>query len=329
MREGKFIDQNKDRWLRYETPTEDADELADRFTNLVDDLGYSKTFYPRSKTTKFINALSAKMFRTIYLNEKKGKGRTLEFFKYELPLIFKRYHLELLFTFVFFTMCIAIAVLTCMDSYDFVRAVMGNQYVDMTEENINKGDPFGVYKDENAWKMFLQIAFNNINVSFMAIVFGVLGGVGTLYILFQNGIMLGSFHYMFFKKGLGMASILVVWIHGTIEISSIVIAGTAGIILGKGFLFPGTYSRKESLVRAGQDAAKIAIGLVPFFILAAFLESYITRYTSMPIFVSIIILILSASLIIWYFIVYPRLLYRNGFRFHDGKLHYPEEKINA
>jgi uncharacterized membrane protein SpoIIM required for sporulation len=324
MREGKFIDKNKDRWIGYQAPTEDADELADRFTNLVDDLSYSKTFYPRSKTTKFINALSAKMFRSIYLNEKKGKGRTLVFFKYELPLIFREYHFELLFTFLFFALCVTIAVLSCMDSYDFVRSVLGDGYVDMTEENINKGDPFGVYKEKNSWLMFLQIAFNNINVSFMAIVFGLLGGVGTLYILFQNGIMLGSFHFMFFKKGLGLASILVVWIHGTIEISSIVIAGTAGIILGKGFLFPGTYTRKQSLIRAAQDAAKISIGLIPFFLMAAFLESYITRFTSMPIFVSALILLLSAGLIIWYFIIYPRLLYRNGYRFQDGEVQYPE-----
>lgn len=326
MREGKFIDQNKDRWQTYSTPAKDADELAERFTNLVDDLGYAKTFYPKSKTTKFINALSAQMFRKIYLNEKKGQGRTLAFFKYELPLLFKRYHPELLFTFVFFTLCVFVAVLSCMNSYDFVRTILGDGYVDMTEENINKGDPFGVYKDENSWSMFLRIAYNNINVSFMAIVFGFLAGIGTLYILFENGLMLGSFHYMFFKKGMGAASILVVWVHGTIEISSIVIAGTAGIILGKGFLFPGTYSRKQSLIRAGQDAAKIAIGLVPFFLIAAFLESYITRYTSMPIFASLLILALSAGLIIWYFIIYPRLLYRNGYRYTHGKLQYPETK---
>ena len=257
------------------------------------------------------------------MNEKKGRGRTTTFFKYELPLLFRRYHPELLFTFVFFALCVFIAVLSCMNSYDFVRTILGDGYVDMTEENINKGDPFGVYKKKNAWTMFLQIAFNNINVSFMAIVLGFLAGIGTLYILFENGLMLGSFHYMFFKKGMGAASILVVWVHGTIEISSIVIAGTAGIILGKGFLFPGTYTRKESLIRAGQDAAKISIGLIPFFILAAFLESYITRYTSMPIFASLIILGLSAGLILWYFIVYPRLLYRNGYRYTDGMLIYP------
>lgn len=324
MREGKFIDQNKDRWEEYSKPTQDADELAERFTNLVDDLGHAKTFYPKSKTTKFINALSAQMFRTIYLNEKKGQGRTAEFFKYELPLLFKRYHPELLFTFVFFTLCVFISVLSCMNNYDFVRSILGDSYVDMTEENINKGDPFGVYKDKNAWTMFLKIAYNNINVSFMAIVFGFLAGIGTLYILFENGLMLGSFHYMFFKKGMGAASILVVWVHGTIEISSIVIAGTAGIILGKGFLFPGTYSRKQSLIRAGQNAAKIAIGLIPFFLIAAFLESYITRFTSMPIFASLLILALSAGLIIWYFIIYPRLLYRNGFRYVEGKLQFPD-----
>ena len=94
-------------------------------------------------------------------------------------------------------------------------------------------------------------------------------------------------------------------------------------------MFPGTYSRKQSLIRAGQDAAKISIGLIPFFLIAAFLESYITRYTSMPIFASLLILGLSAGIIIWYFILYPRLLYRNGYRYKEGKLHYPDPTLSA
>ncbi len=325
MREGKFIDQNKERWLSYQEPPADADELAERFTYLVDDLSFAKTFYPKSKTTKFINALSAQLFRKIYLNENKNQGRTLLFFKYELPLLFKNYHLELLFTFTFFMLCVLVAVLSCMKDFDFVRTVLGDNYVNMTELNIRNGDPFGVYKDKNAWAMFLHIAFNNINVSFLAIVFGFLAGIGTLYILFQNGLILGSFQYMFFQKGLGFSSVLIIWVHGTIEISAIVIAGTAGIVLGKGFLFPATFTRKDSLIRAGQDAAKISIGLVPFFILAAFLESYITRFTDMPIIASLSILFLSAGLMIGYFIIYPILLYRNGYRYFNGQLQFPEQ----
>ncbi len=135
--------------------------------------------------------------------------------------------------------------------------------------------------------------------------------------------MLGSFQYLFFANGLGYKSILVIWIHGTIEISSIVIAGTAGFILAKGILFPGTYNRMDSFKRGAKDAAKVLICLVPFFILAAFLESYITHLMSqtfdketnygLPVWLSIAILVSSFILITWYFIIWPLKLKLKGF----------------
>ena len=323
MREGKFIDKNKDRWQSYTQEPADADELADRFAHLVDDLGYAKTFYPRSKTTKFINALSAKMFRSIYHKQRSEEGRILRFFKYDLPLSFRKYHSVLLFTFLFFFLCVLVGVLSSMNDYNFIRSVLGDSYVNMTERNINRGDPFGVYKSQDSWNMFFYIAFNNINVALRCVVYGLLAGVGTLYMLFENGIMLGSFQYMFFAKGLGWQSIMVIWIHGTIEIASIVIAGAAGIILGRGFLFPGTYTRIISLKKAGLDAARICVGLIPFFIIAAFLESYVTRLTGMPIIVSALILLLSLVLILWYFVYYPIQLAKRGFVFEDSKLQRP------
>ena len=62
MREGHFIKQNIDRWESYQEPTEDPDEVAKRFTYLVDDLSYAKTFYPSSNTVRFINGLAANIY---------------------------------------------------------------------------------------------------------------------------------------------------------------------------------------------------------------------------------------------------------------------------
>jgi len=126
-----------------------------------------------------------------------------------------------------------------------------------------------------------------------------------VYVLFKNGVMVGAFEYMFFAKGLGLSSVLVIWIHGTLEISAIIISGGAGMILGNSILFPGTVKRIESLRRGAKDGTKIMIGLVPIFITAAFFEGFVTRYTTMPIWLSLIILIGSAAFIIWYFVVYP------------------------
>jgi len=325
MREGKFIDNNINRWQEYMDETNDPDIQAERFVNLVDDLSFAKTYYPQSKTTQFINGLAAKQFQKLYQNQKRRYDRLFTFWKYELPLLFSKYQKVYLFTFSFFLVCVIVAVFSSMHDQTFIRSILGDSYVDMTEENIDKGDPFGVYKDKNQFGMFINIAANNIRVSLMTFILGLFAGIGSLYLLFSNGLMLGTFQYMFFAKGLGWKSVLVIWIHGTLEISAIVIAGTAGMILGNSFLFPGTFSRIESLKNGAKDAVKVVIGLIPFFLLAAFFEGFVTRHTEMPVWLSSIILVLSATIIIWYFTIYPLLLKRSGLKVIKGKIIFPTD----
>jgi len=153
--------------------------------------------------------------------------------------------------------------------------------------------------------MFVQIAFNNIRVAFYTFVLGITLGVGSVYMLFKNGLMLGVFEYLFFHHGLGLQSILVIFIHGTLEISAVVIAGASGLVIGNSILFPGTYTRLESLMRGGKDAVKIIVTLIPVFIIAAIFESYVTRHTGMPLWLSVSILSASLAFIVWYFIYFP------------------------
>lgn len=310
MREGQFIKRNKARWDSYQQETEDPDEMAKRFTYLVDDLAYAKTNYPFSKIVKYINGLAAGIYLSIYRNKKEKSNRLVSFFKTELPLILHSHRRVLLFAFLFFITFMAIGIFSSWQDPSFVRGVLGDSYVNMTEDNIAKGDPFGVYKDADALLMFLQIAWNNIKVSFLCFTLGISCSIGTLWMLFNNGLMVGVFEQMFFAHDLGPKSILVVFIHGTLELSSIVIAGGAGMIMGNAILFPKTYSRIESLKRAAKDGVKIIIALIPIFIVAAFFEGYVTRYTEMPLPLSISILLLSLSFIVWYFVLYPRAVYQ-------------------
>jgi uncharacterized membrane protein SpoIIM required for sporulation len=195
---------------------------------------------------------------------------------------------------------------------NFVRLILGDAYVDKTNANIAQGEPFGVYNSESEFLMFFGIAANNIYVSLVTFVSGIIFSVGSVYHLFQNGIMLGAFQYYFFSKGLGLQSVLVIWIHGTLEISAIVIAGGAGLVMGNSFLFPKTYTRIESLKKGAADGMKIAIGLVPIFLTAAFFEGFVTRHTHMPIWLSVGILGSSLLFIIWYVILYPRKIYKTA-----------------
>ena len=83
-----------------------------------------------------------------------------------------------------------IGVFSAANNDSFVRLILGDSYVNMTSENISKGDPMAVYKQMNQVDMFLGITFNNIRVSFFAFMLGILFSFGTAYILFSNGIML-------------------------------------------------------------------------------------------------------------------------------------------
>ena len=311
MREGQFIRKNIDKWKKYQyEKPRNPDEMAGAFTELVNDLGYSKTFFPHSRVTRYLNGLASKVYLGIYRNRKEETSRLITFWKTELPLTIRKYHSELLYSFIIFMVFVLMAVFSTTQDQGFVRGVLGDGYVEMTESNIEKGDPFGVYKDDDKIRMFLSIALNNIKVAFMVFVGGFLVSIGTIWLLFENGTMLGSFQTFFFLKDLGWESVLVVWIHGTLEISAIIIAGGAGLIVGNSILFPKTMKRIDSIKRGTKDGLKLMVGLVPVFIAAAFLEGFITRYSTMPKPLSISILVLSALFIVWYFIIYPVMVSR-------------------
>ncbi len=312
MREALFVKQNSAKWKKYESfKSDNPDELAQFFIEVTDDLAYAKTFYPRSKTTEYLNGLASRFHQTIYRNKKEKSNRFISFWKLELPLLFKKYERALFYSFAFFIAACLIGILSAKYDEEFLKIILGNQYVNMTNENIAKGDPFGVYKQTDELPMFYHIAQNNLTVAFRTFVSGIFLSVGTVIALINNGIMIGSFEYYFFSKGLGLQSILVIWIHGTLEISAIILAGGAGLVLGNSILFPKTYKRIESFKRRAKDGLKICIGIVPIWVCAAFLESFITRHTEMPVWLSVSILGASLSFIIWYVIVYPNQLVKS------------------
>ena len=307
MREAAFLSQNQARWRQYDTrPAATPDELAARFVALTDDLAYAQTFYPASDTTAYLNALAGRLHQSLYKNQAEQPRRLGQFWAVEVPLVVARHQRALAWAAGLFILFTLLGALSAAYDVDFVRVILGDDYVNQTLANIRRGDPMAIYKSGGSSVMFLGIAANNLYVALRTFALGLTLGVGTLYSLFFNGLMLGAFQYFFYQQHVLLPSLLTIWIHGTLEIPSIVLAGGAGFILGGGVLFPGTYSRRESLARAARDALKLALGLVPVIVAAAFLEGFVTRHTEMPVALSLSIIGGSAAFIGWYFGVYPR-----------------------
>ncbi len=312
MREVEFLQKNQAKWKEFESllrkgHTENPDKLADLYIQLTDDLSWARTYYPNSKTTEYLNQLTIRAHESIYKNKSEDKKRIVTFWKDELPELYFKHRYKLLTSFLIFAMAIVIGLVSAANDPMFVRSILGDQYVNMTLHNIQNNDPMGVYKSANEVDMFFGITLNNIRVSFITFIFGLLASLGTGFVLMQNGIMIGSFFHLFFQQGFLTESLLVVFIHGTLELAAIIIGGSAGLTLGSGILYPGTRSRIKSFRRSAKEGLKMTTGLVPLFITAGFLESFVTRYTEMPVILSLLIIGGSLVFILWYFVFYPRL----------------------
>jgi len=317
MKEAAFVNQNKGRWEEFErileTPqSAHPDKLAELFIQLTDDLSFARTQYPGSRTSLYLNALAGKVHLEIYKNKKEDKNRFIAFWKFGLPETMYSVRRPLLYASVIFIVAAVIGAVSTKYDDTFVRLIMGDGYVNMTLENIRNGNPTKVYSGGSEMMMFVSITWNNIMVSFRVFVFGIFASLGTAFYLFYNGLMVGTF-IMFFasEQQLGQA-LPVIMLHGTIELSSIVIAAAAGFTMGNSLLFPGTYSRLTSLKAGAIKGLKIVVGLVPFFILAGFIESFITRYAFIHWSIKTVIITLSGALMVYYFIFYPIQLKKNG-----------------
>jgi uncharacterized membrane protein SpoIIM required for sporulation len=310
MKEITFLRQNEKKWLDYEEKLKEEEitdpaKVTDMFVELTDDLSYANSNYPDSRTQAYLNTLTGKVHQMVYKNRKESSSRFITFYTKELPSFFATYHKQLLISFIVFSTATLLGIISQLKDDSFVRLILGDYYVDSTIERIRNGNPLGIYGEENQFLMFVYITLNNIRVSFIAFVFGLLTAFGTSFFLVYNAVMLGSFFTLFYQHNALTSALKVVWIHGTLEISAIILAGCAGIVLGNSFIFPGTYTRMHAFKTAMKNGLKIIIGLIPVFILAGFLESFVTRYTEMHWLLSLSIIGLSLLFILFYFVYLP------------------------
>ncbi|RED26263.1 putative membrane protein SpoIIM required for sporulation [Flavobacterium cutihirudinis] len=311
MREIAFIKQNKEKWLEFELAIfgkakKNPDELANLYIQMMNDLSYAQTYYPKSKTVIYLNHLASQIYQKIYKTKRTEKNRIVEFFLTEIPLLVYEYKRYLLYSFILFVATVAIGVVSAKYDPNFVRLILGDEYVNMTLENIKKGNPMAVYGSGSNWGSFIAITMNNLYVGAKCYFFGIFAGIGTFFIFLNNCIMLGSFQYFFYEEGVFWKSVRGIWIHGSMEIFAIVIETAAGFILGASMLFPKTFSRLNSFKIGFKNSFKIFLSTFPFTISAGFLEGFITRYSiDMPNWLSSFIILLTLGIISFYYLIYP------------------------
>jgi len=149
-----------------------------------------------------------------------------------------------------------------------------SRYQSVTEPR-TPGQSLGESVDQES-ALASQIFTNNIGVTFYAFSGGLLLGLGTLYILLQNGVMLGVVAGLAIGAGNGRVFFELVSAHGVLELSCIIVSGAAGLRMGWAIIDPGTRPRGVALRQEVRAAIEIILGTAPWLVVAGLVEGFLT-----------------------------------------------------
>jgi uncharacterized membrane protein SpoIIM required for sporulation len=194
----------------------------------------------------------------------------------------------------------AAGVVLCLADPGFERFVLSGRMMDTIERR--EMWTHGIV----AIKPFAssQIMTNNIAVSLAACATGMFFGLGPVYMMLFNGLLIGVIGAACARAGMSLPLWSFVAPHGTLELPAIFIAGGAGLVLAQGLLFPGTLPRRDAIALAGRTAIRLLLGVVPILVIAGIIEGFISP-TAAPVAVKFVISAAMLTLLLLYLFV-PR-----------------------
>lgn len=220
--------------------------------------------------SRYLNQLLGRAHNAIYSGQKKSVGGIWQFYTREYPAIFRRFlPYTAAATAIFLLGAIAGSLLTISDP-DYMREFLPSNIVSSIEHHEMWTHSVVAVKPQAS----SAIMTNNLSVSFMAFAAGITAGLGTLYLLFFNGMMIGVIGVACGLSGMSISLWSFVAPHGVLELPAIFIAGGAGLRLAQALLFPGILSRRDSLATGGTDAVRLLVGVIPMLIVAGTIEAF-------------------------------------------------------
>jgi uncharacterized membrane protein SpoIIM required for sporulation len=228
--------------------------------------------------SRYLNQLLGRAHSIIYSGKKTSIRSMLTFFATEWPTLVWRMRGYLAIVAVIFVFCGMAGALLTLHNPDFAVQVLGPHMLDSIERHEMWTHSIVAIKPLAS----SEITTNNLSVSFLTFAMGATAGLGTLYLIAFNGLLMGVVGAACGTHGMSLSLWSFVVGHGSLEIPAILIAGAAGLRLGTGLLFPGHLSRQESLRIAGSEAVKIELGTIPMLIVAGLVEGFFSPLAVHP-----------------------------------------------
>jgi uncharacterized membrane protein SpoIIM required for sporulation len=245
-------------------------ELALLYRQVANDLSVVRQDGTARSTAHMLNQLLGRTHNIIYSSRKRSFPGVLTFLRKDYPRHFRRLLPYTLTAIAIFAAGALLGTLLTLARYGFMESVLGPAMVaTIHRHEMWTHSIVGMKPQESS-----RIMTNNLSVTFLTFAAGITAGMGTIWLIFFNGFLMGIIATACQQAHMSRDLWSFVCPHGSLELPAIFIAGGAGLRLASGMLFPGLYSRRDSIARAGREAAQLVAGIIPMLVIAGTIEGF-------------------------------------------------------
>jgi uncharacterized membrane protein SpoIIM required for sporulation len=281
----RWLEARKSYWSRLEhiiersgrrgvasIPYQELQELALLYRQVAADLASVREDPSSRRLSEYLNRLLAMAHNLIYMGRRSSSPGILTFYRSVFPAVFRENLDYFAVAAIVFATGVLVGFLASLVDPSFQRFFLGpamSATIDRREmwtHSIVAIKPLAAS----------GIMTNNLTVSFAAFAFGITAGIGTLYLLLANGLLMGVISAACWQAGMSFQLWEFVAPHGVLELPAIFIAGGAGFLIARGMLFPGRLPRRDAIVLYGGQAVKLILGIIPVLVVAGTVEGFIS-----------------------------------------------------
>ncbi len=292
MKQAPFEAAHRDEWRAFErfldapravAPPFAPEDMPQRYRRLCHHLALAADRQYGPQLVDRLNLLALRGHHALYANRRRQSQRMVDFLLVAFPaLVRAEWRVVAAAALLFFGPLLGlIAALQAFP--EFVHYLLHPAQIASYHDMYDPGNRrLGMREADTHLAMFGFYIWNNVRIGFQTFAGGLLAGLGTVWFLAANGVIIGAVAGYLTQIGFGSTFWSFVSGHSALELTAIVLSGAAGLRLGLALIAPGNRSRKAALVAAARPAVRLMYGAALMFTAAAFVEAFWSPLTEVP-----------------------------------------------
>lgn len=258
----------------------DVSELDRLYRRASADLAAAQAAYANTDVHRFLNQLTATAWRSIYQPRARRFGALRAFYAHTFPSLVREALPLIQVSAALLVLGVVLGAVTVWLHPEGAQVLVPADIRGWVARRELWTD--GVLGVETPQQLALGIFVNNLRVTLIAFLLGITAGLGTVFVVFQNGLLVGAVVAACARGGIGWNIVTFMAAHGPIELSLICITAGAGLGMGRALVAPGEGSRRAALAEAAQKGVRMAIGAAPFMVMIGVVEGFVSPGAYFP-----------------------------------------------